>query len=368
MRTAVRLGLALCLAVPACLETEEEIEVAPDGSLTVQVRVEGDGWDLADGYPLPAGPGWTAADSATAVWRAAMAEGRPGAWTPPLGAEGEDERVALQVEGRFASAADLPERYAPAADPYAAAFQRRGTRVDIQQVGAHTLYTFERTFHARDTLYRLADEWTERRLDALPDDIKDQDDDESLTPEQWALVVEALRDAFAQSARMVVREALAPAFGVAGAGLPARAAQQVAEDSAQAAASVLRAEEFIEHARRKARDEDGADDFDVLDAADRRAREAVRALLTARLDAGPVAWEVRNAILQRFEHLLVGWDQADDLRDETFDLRVRMPGVVVGGNFTEREGSRVGWTIRGEDLLKGDARLTVSSVVDASGR
>lgn len=368
MRHAAVACLALCLAAPACLETEESIEVSADGSLAVQVRVEGDGWDLSDGYPLPVGPGWTAADAATAAWRAAMAGGAQGAWAPPRDAQGKAERVEFEVAGRFPSAAELPELYAPAADPYASAFQRRGTRLEIRRVGAHTLYSFERLFHPRETLYRMADEWTERRLDELPDELKEHDDDLPVSPEQWETLMLALRDSFGHAARMLVREALAPAFGVADAGLSPAAARQIADAAAQAAAAELHAAEFIEHDRRRLAGEVPEDNVDALDAADRRARAAVRALLTARLDAEAVVWDVRNAILHRFEQLLVGWDQADDLRDETFELRVRMPGVVVGGNFQEQDADGVSWKLKGEDLLKGEARLTVVSVLETGAR
>jgi hypothetical protein len=276
--------------------------------------------------------------------------------------------VELEVSGHFASAAALPELYAPAADPYASAFQRRSTRLDVRQVGASTLYSFERCFHQRDTLYRMADEWTERRLDDLPDGLKEHDDDQPLDPAQWSILVQALRDSFEHAARMLVREAMAPAFGVPGSGLAPHAAQQIAEAAAAAGAAELRVEEFIEHDRRRLAGEVPADSSEAIDAADRRARAAVRALLADRLDQEQVAWDVRNAILQRLEQLLVGWDQADDLRDETFELRVRMPGTVVGGNFQEQDGRTVSWTIRGEDLLKGDARLTVVSVLDPPAR
>ena len=92
MRPLPAFAAVSLLALSSCLETEEDIEVRPDGSVQVTLRASGNLWDVAAGYPLPFGGAWEPVDDTTRLWvrEVARATGgalvrerlEAGAWTP----------------------------------------------------------------------------------------------------------------------------------------------------------------------------------------------------------------------------------------------------------------------------------------------
>ena len=73
---------------------------------------------------------------------------------------------------------------------------------------------------------------------------------------------------------------------------------------------------------------------------------------------------MRNAVRERLEWNFSSHDQASDLSDEHFVVRVTMPGDVVGGNYAELEGRTAIWRFEGKALFGRAEHLEVISVVE----
>jgi hypothetical protein len=64
------------------------------------------------------------------------------------------------------------------------------------------------------------------------------------------------------------------------------------------------------------------------------------------------------------EWLFTAHDHTDDLGDDTFHLRVRMPGTIVGGDYDAVEDGVAAWEFEGSTLRDRDRVLRVVSVVE----
>jgi hypothetical protein len=93
-------------------------------------------------------------------------------------------------------------------------------------------------------------------------------------------------------------------------------------------------------------------------------RAAVRDTIESSLAAEGVEPEVRNAVRERLEHNFTTHDQADDLQDERFVVRVTLPGAVVAGNHDRLEGRTAIWEFDGEGLYGRDRTLRAVSVLE----
>jgi hypothetical protein len=60
MRAALLFVSLSTLLLAGCLESDEEIDVHPDGSVTVEISAKAKESDLENGYPIPTGGPWSA--------------------------------------------------------------------------------------------------------------------------------------------------------------------------------------------------------------------------------------------------------------------------------------------------------------------
>jgi hypothetical protein len=104
--------------------------------------------------------------------------------------------------------------------------------------------------------------------------------------------------------------------------------------------------------------------FVALAQLESRSRDSVRSSLDTALASDGVPLPTRNAIRGQLEWTFTALDHTTDLGDESFEVTVHMPGIVVGGNFDEREDATVKWSFEGEGLNDRDRVLRVVSVVD----
>ncbi|HVS19318.1 MAG TPA: hypothetical protein VMT18_12005 [Planctomycetota bacterium] len=347
-------ALVLALALPACLEIEEEVEVAADGSVEVVVRARGDAADLLEGYPVPTGGAWVADDAGTAGWLA----GGP----PPVHPREPDE-VAVAVRARFASLADLPRWCAPDGEPYRTAGEERVTSLEVLRRGARTVYVFERRYPVK-----ARELWNvkERIDEELPEELANAlDEGHELLPSEWRRVVSGVQNVWGGAIGGAAHDALLAVY------LEGRA--ELSVDGFQATRDAVRGEieraldeacvrGFVAFVRRV--EAEGGDDVDVPPEYDfdRVARDAARRALPLALDQAGLAPEVANAVLERFEWGLSAIDRATDRSDETVRLRVRLPGTIVGGNFdTLRADGRAEWELEG-DVAWRDHELVLRAV------
>jgi hypothetical protein len=356
------------LVLPACLETEEEIEVRTDGSLAVTLRAEGNLWDLAAGHPLPLGGPWEPRDEATRAWvrevgpatggeaRARLEQGAWAAYKDP-----ENDKVALSVAATFDDAAELPGFFAPAGAPYRSALLERSTSLAVEGKGGRTVYRFERTFGARPFWPQLeGDDW-------LPEDVREKlDAKERLSREQVAGVHALLIAHLTNPETMqVVSSPLTAIYTEGEASLSTAGYERTLAALHRAAREIVsleRIQALFDAVYVVAHDEDAKmpDEVDLEELLRDAARETIEASLTAE----GLAPEVRNAVRERLEWNFSSYDQAEDLSDESFVLKVTMPGDVVGGNYLALDGRTASWTFDGGDLYSRELRLEVVSVVE----
>lgn len=374
MHPRLTLALALAFTSIGCLETTEEVEVRPDGSLHVEITAKGPVQDLADGYPLPLNGPWRAQNEETVAWLREVGPDTGGANTrasaAALPAKGEpfshesDEELAVAAD--FASVRELPAFFAPPSETYASAHLRRGTTLDIERKGGRTVYVFERTLHGRE--FERYDAWT-RMKPGLGDELArkveeqtelDAGDLEKLTQEGGL----ALRS----GSRALAEDALAAIWIDGDASLTSAGRERclTALDAAlarvvtpQALHSILTG--LLQHAASQLADETAGERLRQLE---RDVRDTLRSTLANALDTERTPRATRNAVLGQLESLLAGVDQTSDLADEHFVLRVRMPGVIVGGNYAKLEDGQAVFETRGLALRDRTHVLRVVSVVE----
>lgn len=367
MMRSIWLAVATCVAA-GCVETKERIDVRPDGSLRIRVEAKGGPGDLADGHPVPFGEPWRPRDETTARWARALAgadrDAIP-ARLASLGLRPDGEDVRLAVEATFRDAARVPERFAPDGTPYRESFLRRTTSLAIARHGTRTVYTFTREFHRRDA-------WIDRHFTRVFKDLPEalqtrlEDDDAVLSDAEWRVVASAFAEAYRAAAEHLARDALLGVYVDGDAGLAVADAERVVAKVRDAAAAVATVDALIDAGRdleRRRRDEDvpGPARIEALeDAVTAAGRRALAdALASTALDE-----RVRNAVRYRLEARLAATDHTDDLGDERFRVRVRMPGTVVGGNYDRLRDGEVEWRFKGDSLARGAQRLRVVSVVE----
>lgn len=370
------LAASLVLGLSACLESEERITVHEDGSLSVELQAKGKVDDLADGYPLPLHAPWQARNDTTLDWIARVGPDTGSARTranaaalpksnDPLAPDGDK---TLLVGAEFARAEDLPHGWAPAAEPFADAYQQRSARLSIERKGEKRVYVFERTLAARE--FARYDTWTrmQRGLDDAIVELLEHDRARELDDAQRTLVVDSAVKELRGAALALGTDALASIYVEGDADL--RASDHAACVSAlgDALAVVVtreRIQDLLTGVMQRVHPDQGDDESAAkFNALERELRDALRRALGEGLARAGVPLRTRNAALGQLEWLFTSSDQTTDLADEGLIVRVRMPGNVVGGNFTRLEADEGVWEIPCRELRDRAHVLRIVSVVE----
>lgn len=366
------LVLTLPCLLTSCLDNEEVIEVHPDGSVTVTLASQGDVGDLVTGYAVPLGHGFAPADAETERWLRVLGPDTGGplvqARYREVGAgavdtDGEDG-IRLSVTGTFPSVADLPRWYAAAEEPYATAYLERTARLSIEDKGDRVVYVFERTFHGRTfARYDLLDDIDEDLSEPLREKLQEL---EPLSAAELTQLGDEVRRRSSEEAEHQVRDAFELAFVEASVAPPPGALAATIEDVRRGATQHL-------SDARLGRLLDDMRAWDVLpedtrgphplEAFEAEGRDAFRACVEGSLVDQRVAEPARHAVMYGLEWVFTAWDHTTDLGDEDFDVRVSLPGTIVGGNHTELADGFARWTFSGEDLHDADRVLRVVSVL-----
>ena len=350
---------ALVLCLPACLEIEEEVDVAADGSVEVLVRASGDGPDLLAGHPLPTSAAWRGVDAASAAWLA-------GGPAPRRSQDPEGDDVEVAVRASFASVAELPTLFAPEDDPYRTARLERRTTLAIERKGARTVYVFERRL-----LNKAQVEWdaNQRIMEELPEDLRQAlDDGRSLAPHEWRQVVRTVQTAYADAFDAPIEPALLAIYLEGGAELSVAGLERVRQSLRAAVLARLdegRLERLFEAWRAAEASESDQTELPLDVDLEKQARAAVRAALPAALESEGLAPGLVNAVLERVEWAFTAVDDANDRADETLRLKLRLPGRLVGGNYGQVDAAgRAVWEIKDEAWRSGELVLRAVSVLE----
>lgn len=373
----MRLPALLCFALlsSACLENEEAITVRENGSIGVQITARGDAADLCTGYAVPFDGRWTPRNQEALDWLEHVAPDTGGpqarARQVELGEAPNDEDRTLVVEAEFASADELPRWFAPEGEPYRSAYLARSASLTMRQRGRRTVYTFERTFHGR----RYAP-WdvVERARHVLPPELMDElESGFQFSDEQWPDVAAALEDAYVAAGAAFVRSALSSLYTEGDASLSPTVVRR-ALDELDVRLRRVGSQRAIGHVHELVRelrqaDDDGRDKSLIeqrlterVAALESEGRRAMRDTLASVLADEEAPLELQNAVRARLEWAFTSYDHTGDLSDERFTVRVRMPGVVLDGNFDELDGEVALWRFEGDELKDHDRVLHVVSV------
>jgi hypothetical protein len=357
----------LLLLVPGCLENEEELEVRPDGSVHVTVSAKGDVRDLADGYPVPLDAGWRPVNDDAQRWMADIG--------PDTGSAHARKRVDelhwkgtgrndppeahLVVERTFPSVEALPACYAGEREPYRGAYLQRATSLRVRELEGRRVYVFERTVRGFDV----------ERMDpgkriALSDVLRSKlEHDEPLTADERRTVADAAVTAFEDIAATYAGDALLGLFTQGDAALAPERVAAIQADVRAAARATVSPQRIAVLLDVLEREEDAAagEAFEQLDA-DWRA--ALRSSFAAALGDAGVGAETRNAALYALEWSFTAYDHHLELGDEKFVLDVKLPGVLVGGNYTGTEDGAARFEFEGSALAGKDVVLRAVSVLE----
>lgn len=369
--------IALCL--PACLENEEEITIQPDGSAAVRLEAKGRADDFTDGYPMPLRAPWIPADNATLEWLRVLGPDTGSAAVrenlrlskSQSGGIDPSKDTQLEVGARFPSVEDMPRWFAPEDEPYRTAYLERETHLSITHKGTRTVYDFERSFRARE--FQRFDVWSLMKQELDEDVRKKVEDSQELTAEERTAVVSEAVSALRKAANALVLDALGSLYTQGDASLPAQSTIRARSAIAGAVEGLVthdRLGALLDLLIRTAgkrdleKKEDEARGGQELAELEREIRDTLRHELELSLQREGADVATRNAILGRLEWRFSACDQTSDLGDEKFEVWVKLPGTLVGGDYDDVDEGRAHWTFSGEDLRDRDRILRAISVVE----
>ncbi len=374
MKRTIRLApLFLALGLAACLENEEEIVIHEDGSVDIRIAAKGDLGDLSNGYSVPLDPGWELRTEDTRTWvsligfdtGSAAVQARVGEVEWPDAEAAKNGNVRLEVGLRADSVFDLPQLHAPVAEPYRTAFLRRTTSLDVRAASDRKVYVFERVYHRRDPYHQKA---FERAYEAFSEELRGKlEREEDLSPAEWGTVEELVRDSFQDLAEAFARDAILGLYTKGDASLSPKVIPTIVEDVREAAARLVTVERLSAiHARLQTAtsDEEKEEVNRMVRDLEDGLLQSIRDSLRRDLRREGVAETTRNAVLFGLEWGFTAFAHTDDIGDEGFTVRVKLPGTLISGNHDgEADGFAV-WKFKGETLREGDVVLRAVSVLE----
>jgi hypothetical protein len=351
------------LFVPSCLENEEELEIHPDGSVDVVLSARGDLADLADGYPVPLEPPWRPASDDARRWREAIGgdtgraatRERAAAAAWPVANEKGQPQAELSVEGHFASVNDLPRSLVPPGEPYRTAYVERETSLAIERKPEGQVFVFQRTYRG----------FERARVDplaktVLPDEIQRKlDAKEDLTEQERKQVAALILVEHERAAEVLVRDAM---LGLCTEGdLPTSELAGVLEEVRSASRSLV-TEARLDHLLELVRTDGEAAGKELVNM-EQEWRALLRGTLAEALAKRGVPETARNAAQYALEWQFTAFDHSSDVGDESFSLKVKMPGTIVSGNFASTADGVAHFRFDGRALQERDVVLRAVSVL-----
>ncbi len=333
-------GLALVAAagLTGCLKRTEKIRVARDGAVAIELEYGGDTADFGEGDALPASGG---------AWKIEVEES--------VKDDGKRE-TKLTGSAEFAPGAALPETYAQPGDADADLALWFPTSLTIERRADGTYYHFRRTYQARPWAY------IDARRQEVMEDLKSVTDkkEEELTHEDRVQLVDGLLKIARDKGLAFAQEALA------------RAELEVKQDgwlktweAVQKYFAEVNVEELAEMLG-QAQAEQGDDEGCAMLAAraEQVEAEARQLLLSGLREHGGWSAEEAARYERQLERARKGYAISEDLRDESFEIIIEMPGRIVAANTLEREGeSAAKWEFDGTALGDRAVEIMVTSVV-----
>jgi hypothetical protein len=365
-------ALAICLS--ACVENEEEITIRLDGSSSVRLSAKGKAEDLADGYGLPLTVPWTASNPDTLEWIRVLGSdtgslmvrenlAHPSASHGPLDAGHE---MKLEVQADFASVKDWPRWFAPESEVYRNAYLERSASLKIESKNGRKVCTFERVLHARE--FERFDVMAQLKKHLPAELMHRLEKDPQLSAEERVKLVHEAVVAMRKTALAFLNDALTSVYTSGDASLPSSKTRRIEEVAQEGMAKVVSEERLTEvldfEIPTEPRTQNDADDTRSAKTLERDIRSTLRSALAVALDREDVPTAMQNAIRGQLEWSLTAYDHTCDLSDESFEVTVHMPGLIVGGNADQASGATATWKFEGNSLQDRERVLRVVSVVE----
>ena len=331
-----RLLLAtLALLLAGCLEREETIRVDRRGAVHMDVEISGDPGDFATGDALPTeATGWKVQDRIE---------------TDDEGEQTQHRRATCD----FRPGEPLADSYAEPGDPQYGVALMFPTTLTIERRRDGTYYHFQRIYESRaQARYSIHQELLKEELDAIQQ--FGEEDPEELTEQQRRQVIgvlrtlealkqaeylaagaAALQEEWPQDYRLVLRSALLDHFTSADV---TEVVELLGEPQSPERDQAINAfgTELIESAR------------DVLQ----------RQMKKLRVPAGQV-----ELFFAAYDEEQARRAVTEDIEDESWEVRIELPGEIIAHNGTSVDGPFIVWTFPGKAIFDRDHVLMVTSRV-----
>ncbi len=331
-RIAVFVGCLVALC--GCLERTETITVEPDGTVTIVATFKADSeGELFEGDAVPAlAAGWFVEESVE------------------RDAEKDETRYVLEAEADFPPDVELPENYAIPGDAAAGVFLQFPTTVLIEERRDGAYYHFRRVYRARS--WAKIESLREILIDERTKDLRDKKQEE-LTVEDRKLILRSHADFETAKILSFAREAFL----------------EVTPDASQdgwlqvhaaitAMAGAIDYERVVKLAEIEDDDERAKAIADEIAGWQERAAKRLQEALREHCGYGG---RQMSAFLVRFEDTRRDFEITTDLGDDTFEITLSLPGVIVGSNADEASSSSAQWRFSGRRMRDRDVELLATS-------
>ena len=328
-------GVYVVSVLGGCVKHEETITVSPDGVVHLKIEVAGDREDMENGAPaLARAPGWEFHEHLVIK-------------------EDDDQEICRRIETTIPAGHPIPATYPTADSDGQALVIQHPTTLIVERRRGDTYYHFRRVFEPRP--WAFVNYWrnifSEEYGDIDPDEMGREQTVELVEKllgvgrrKELALINAAWRtmdEPWPQDVRLAVYDAVS------------RAVSDVDMD---------RLVDLLESGE-KDDDEVG----DELDALTRRIEEQVAEETRDAIRESGISERRADsfqALLQRERRRFV---ITEDYQDEEWDIRLEMPGTLLGHNGDEIVDGRVRWELKGDMFYDRQVELLATSMVPRGG-
>ncbi|MBU0638206.1 MAG: hypothetical protein KKB50_05015 [Planctomycetes bacterium] len=326
------LATGALIGVAGCLERKETIRVARDGAVEIEIQYKGDPEDFATGDAMPdQHSGWRVVDEVK---------------TDDEGKQEQTRRGRL----RFAAGQPLPDSYASPHDPDYVTALAFPTEVTVERRRDGWYYHFRRVYegrqYARFAYYRRLVE-QDKELQTLMQGDPSELSDEARTQLITRLrKVEALQHAeYLASAAETLAEEWPQHYGLL---LRQTLLNNLEQPNIEPILELLDAPQSAER-------DTAIDDFGrrLVEEARDQLRDTMREL---RLPRDQIA-----AFDAAYDEEQARWAVTEDIGDEAWEIRLKLPGELVASNGERQEDGFVAWCFDGEALRDRNVVLMATS-------
>jgi hypothetical protein len=325
---------AVVLSLPACIRRTETIQVEPDGTIRLAVEFDGDASDVRGGDAM-------------------LTDAGPWAVTDVERVEDDKPKLMRTATLTVAPGEPVPGDYAGGDAELAALALQMSTTLEVEERPEGTYYHFRRVYLQRDwaRIDHYRRELVENQLNQL-----DEKKFEEMSPDNQRTVARAFID-FEMVKSLVLAEAAAEQMIPPMPQMPRLAIHSSIRDVYQA----VDVDVVVQILTMEHEDSAGAIQAEVERVAAAQEQAAIDAL-TNYDPTGAMATAYLHQLDLERERFAI----SEDLQDESFEVKLRLPGNIVGHNSFQSvsDDGEITWEFDGRALNDRDEALLATSVVE----